>query len=75
MMKKPTSKRRTREMRPEYDFSGGVRGKYVVRYRPGVNFAHIDPELAEGFPDSKSANGALRALVAIAARVEGRKRA
>jgi hypothetical protein len=25
----------TREMRPEYDFSGGVRGKYDYRYRGG----------------------------------------
>lgn len=36
-MKKPPSKRRTREMRVEYDFSGGVRGKYVDRYRRGIN--------------------------------------
>ena len=35
-MKKPPSKRRTEEMREEYDFSGGVRGKYVDRYRRGT---------------------------------------
>ena len=75
IMKKPPSKRRTQEMREEYDFSGGVRGKYVDRYRRGVNVALIDPELAEAFPDSKSVNDALRALVAIATRAESRKRA
>ncbi len=74
-MKKPPSKRRTQEMREEYDFSGGVRGKYVDRYRRGINVALIDPELAEAFPDSKSVNDALRALVAIATRAESRKRA
>jgi len=72
-MKKPPSKRRTREMRPEYDFSGGVRGKYVDRYRRGTNVVLLDPELAEAFPDSKSVNDALRALVAIATRAESRK--
>jgi hypothetical protein len=74
-MKKTPSKPRTREMRAEYDFSGGVRGKYVDRYRQGTNVVLLDPELAEAFPDSKSVNDALRALVAIAARAETRKRA
>jgi len=74
-MKKPPAKRRNGEMRAEYDFSGGARGKYVDRYRRGVNVVLIDPELAEAFPDSKSVNDALRALVAIATRAESRKRA
>ena len=73
-MKTPT-KRRTAEMRAEYDFSDGVRGKYAERYRRGTNVVLLDPELAEAFPDSKSVNDALRALVAIAARTEARKRA
>ena len=74
-MKKPRSKRRPPEMRAEYDFSAGIRGKYVERYRRGTNIVLLDPELAEAFPDSKSVNDALRALVAIAARSETRKRA
>ncbi|MCU1301247.1 MAG: hypothetical protein JWQ87_1531 [Candidatus Sulfotelmatobacter sp.] len=74
-MKKPPSNRRTREMRAEYDFSGGVRGKYSERYRRGINVVLLDPELAEAFPDSKSVNDALRALVAIATRAEPRNRA
>jgi hypothetical protein len=62
-------------MRAEYDFSSGVRGKYVDRYRHGTNVVVLDPELAEAFPNSKSVNDALRALVAIAARAETRRRA
>jgi hypothetical protein len=61
-------------MREEYDFSGGVRGKYVDRYRRGINVVLLDPELAAAFPDSKSVNNALRALVSIAKRAEIRKR-
>jgi hypothetical protein len=53
-------------MWPEYDFSGGVRGKYVDRYRRGTNVVLLDPELLEAFPDSKSVNDALRSLLAIA---------
>jgi hypothetical protein len=74
-MKKPSSRRKTVDMRPEYDFAGGVRGKYVARYRRGTNVVLIDPALAEAFPDSKSVNDALRELLAVATRVERRKRA
>jgi len=37
--KKHPSKRPTPEMRTEYDFSGGVRGKYVDRLGAGTNSA------------------------------------
>jgi hypothetical protein len=57
-------------MRAEYDFSGGVRGKYVDQYRRGVNVVLLEPELVQAFPDSKSVNDALRALLAIATRAE-----
>jgi len=61
-------------MRPEYDFSGGVRGKYVEQYRQGTNVVVVEPELAKAFPDSKSVNDALRALLAIATRARLGKR-
>ena len=61
-------------MRPEYDFSGGVRGKYVERYRSGTNVVLLDPEIASAFPDSAAVNDALRALLAIAKRTGERKR-
>jgi hypothetical protein len=62
-------------MRTEYDFSGGVRGKYVDRYRRGTNVVVLDPEVAAAFPDSTAVNDALRALLAISKRTEARKRA
>jgi hypothetical protein len=74
-MKKAPSKRKTAGIRPDYDFSGGVRGKYVEQYRCGTNVVLLDPEVAEAFPDSKSVNDALRAILAVATRAERRKRA
>jgi hypothetical protein len=74
-MKKRRSSRAAPEMRAEYDFSGGVRGKYAERYRLGVNVILLEPELAAAFPDSKSVNDALRALLEIADRTSTRKRA
>jgi hypothetical protein len=71
-MKKTPAKPRSRPMRGEYDFSGGVRGKYAERYRLGTNLVLLDPELAKVFPDSKSVNDALRGLVTIAKRANGR---
>ncbi len=49
-------------MLPEYDFSGGVRGKYTSRYREGTNIVVLEPEIAEVFSDSQSVNDALRPL-------------
>ena len=54
------------EMREEYDFSKGVRGKYASRYRHGSNVVVLDPDVAEIFPDSESVNKALRAIAEIA---------
>ena len=51
------------DLRPEYDFSrmkGGVRGKYVERYREGTNLVLLDPDVAAAFPDAKAVNDALR---------------
>jgi hypothetical protein len=58
-------------LRPEYDFSkmqGGVRGKYVERYRSGTNVVLLDPDVAQAFPTSDSVNEALRLLMQIAQR-------
>jgi hypothetical protein len=59
------------ELRPEYDFSkmaGGVRGKYVERYRAGTNLILLDPDVAQAFPTDASVNEALRLLLQIAQR-------
>lgn len=52
----------------KYDFSKGVRGKYVQRLAAGSNIVVLAPDVAELFPDSESVNEALRALVNIAQR-------
>jgi hypothetical protein len=54
------------EMRAEYDFSGGVRGKYYHQYIQGTNVILLDPDVAEVFRDSESVNQALRLLMKIA---------
>jgi hypothetical protein len=51
------------DIRPEYDFSSGVRGKHFEAYRAGTNVVFLDPDLVEAFPDSASVNQALRLLV------------
>jgi len=53
-------------MRDEYDFSNGVRGKYVERLARGTNIVKLDPDVAELFKDSASVNEALRVLVKLA---------
>ena len=65
-MKKVSAKRRSDDLRPEYDLSrltGGVRGKYFRRATAGTNLVLIEPELADVFPDAESVNRALRLLV------------
>lgn len=57
------------EMRPEYDFSGGVRGKYYEAYMQSSNVVVLDPDVAEIFRDSASVNEALRLLAKIAKSV------
>lgn len=56
------------DMLEEYDFSGGVRGKYSKRYKEGTNVVVIDLDVAEYFPDHDSVNEALRGLAAIIKR-------
>jgi hypothetical protein len=52
-------------MREEYDFSGGVRGKYYEAYKRSTNVVVLEPDVAEVFRDSASVNEALRLLVKI----------
>jgi hypothetical protein len=51
------------EMLPEYDLTGGIRGKYADRYCKGSNVVLLDPDVAARFPTSESVNEALRRLV------------
>ena len=54
------------KMRPEYDFSHGVRGKHYKAYRAGTNVVFLDPDVAKAFADSASVNQALRLLLQLA---------
>jgi hypothetical protein len=53
------------DLREEYDFSRGVRGKYAARYAPGGRVIVLDPDVAEVFRDSSAVNDLLRALVKV----------
>ena len=50
------------EMKEEYDFSQGVRGKYAARFAEGSNVIVLDPDVAEVFSDARAVNEALRLL-------------
>ncbi len=65
-MKSAAKKRIDPPMRKEYDFSGGVVGKYVRRSAESTSVVSLDPDVAGVFPDSKSVNDALRTLIKIA---------
>ena len=73
-MKKAKRKLENEDMRPEYDFSGGVRGKYAGRIGRKATVVILEPDVAKVFQSSESVNSALRALVAIA-RPKKRKKA
>jgi len=61
----------TDELRPEYkrsDFGELVRGKYAAKIAKETNIVVLESEIAEVFPNDKSVNDALRALLEIAER-------
>ena len=65
-MKKPSKPKRAsvrEKMRAEYDFSGGVRGKYAARFAEGTNLVLLAADVAAEFPDATAVNKALRALI------------
>lgn len=68
-MKKVVKAKRARAdrdtLRPEYDFSKGVRGVTARRYAEGANVVVIDPAVLDVFPDAGTVNDALRALAPV----------
>ena len=54
------------DMRTEYDFAGGVRGRHHEQYRAGTNVVFLDSDVAKVFKDSESVNRALRSLLDLA---------
>ncbi len=62
-MSKARGKRDT-DLRDEYDFSTGVRGKHAKRLPERSTVVVLAPDVAERFPDSTAVNRALRLLLA-----------
>lgn len=58
------------EMRSEYDFSGGVRGKYYKRYIENSNVVVLEPDVHKRFRNAAAVNKALRSII----REEGSQR-
>lgn len=50
------------DMLDEYDFSGGIRGKYAKRYSEGTNLVRLDDDVVAMFPTSQEVNAILRSL-------------
>ena len=76
-MRKALMKRRSDDLRREYDLAslkGGVRGKYYERAMAGTNLVLLEPDVARAFPDSDSVNRALRLLRDVAMKSSGRTR-
>lgn len=61
-MKKPRLDKGDPDMRAEYDFRGAERGRLARRFGWKVGVL-LDPDVAKHFPDSKSVNDLLRAIV------------
>jgi len=54
------------DLRTEYDASvlkGGIRGKYLDRYRSGTNLALLAPDVRAAFPTDEAVNQALRTVL------------
>jgi hypothetical protein len=45
------------QMRAEYDFRGGIRGKYADRYTEGTNVVLLDPDVADVHHDGTYDDG------------------
>ena len=54
------------DLKPEYDFTGAVRGKHHQAYKAGTNVILLDPDVAKVFKDSVQVNRALRMLLQLA---------
>ena len=71
---KPVKRGRVREeMREEYDFSSGVRGKYAARFSEGTNVVLLAPDVAARFPTAAAVNKALREAIKAKSKQAGRR--
>ena len=64
-MKKQSRRKRSEEkdtLRPEYDFTKGVRGKHAAKYAEGTNVVVLEPDVAREFRTTEQVNETLRAI-------------
>src|SRR6266571_2552656 len=69
MPTKNAAERISDPLRPEYDLSkltGGIQGKYYKRATAGTTLVLLEPDVAEAFPDGRTVNDVLRAVVKVA---------
>lgn len=52
-----------KNMKKEYDFSSGVKGKYSKKHLEGTNLVKLDSEVIKVFPNSKEVNKALKTII------------
>jgi hypothetical protein len=50
------------KMRPEYDFTTGVRGKHAAKYAGGTNAVVLEPDVVREFRTTEQVNETLRAV-------------
>jgi hypothetical protein len=65
MSNKPEKKNEINELRAEYDFSEGQRGKYASRFKEGTRVVVLEPDVAAVFPTSEAVNAALRKVAGL----------
>ena len=65
MSKKPEEKDAVNELRAEYDFSEGQRGKYAARFKEGTRVVVLEPDVAAVFRTSEAVNAALRKVAGL----------
>lgn len=68
MKKRTRTKARNSTLRPEYDFSKGVRGKHAGRYASGTNVVVLAPDVASQFRTADDVNDTLRAVAKLIQR-------
>lgn len=64
-MSKESDEKSVNEMRPEYDFSEGERGRHARRFQEGTNVVVLEPDVAAAFPTSEAVNAALRKVAGL----------
>jgi hypothetical protein len=64
-MSKEPEEKSVNEMRPEYDFAEGERGRYAASFQEGTNVVVLEPDVAAAFPTSEAVNAALRKVAGL----------